>query len=167
MEKGKNTSRDKGKLSRAAGVTMIGVTMIEVMVSLLILAIGLLGVSALHGLSIKSGTRSYYRSQAVSQSYDILDRMRANPAGAAAGAYSQTDSSASENGGCEHSPCSAADVARSDIRQWNEATGSLLPSGAGTISLDESGVRVVIDWQEHPGPAQGGGSASISTGARL
>ena len=58
-----------------------GVTLIEAMISLVILAMGLLGLAALQGLGTKFGNKAYFRSQAITQAYDIFDRMRANPGG--------------------------------------------------------------------------------------
>ena len=143
-----------------------GVTLIEVMVSLIILTVGMLGIAALHGLGVKYGTRSYFRSQAVNQAYDILDRMRANPAGVSIGEY--TRSSASEQAGhnCLHSSCSAADIAGYDLGQWNWSNSSLLPSGSGTVTTDGSSISVDVSWEEsgHTGKTE---TINVRASARL
>ena len=130
------------------GPSAAGVTLIEVMVALIILTVGLLGVTALHGLGVKYGNRSYFRSQAVNQAYDILDRMRANPAGVATGQYMQSPSPTETGSNCLHSPCSISDFTSYDLVEWNTANNSLLPSGSGFVTTDGPTVSVVVSWQE-------------------
>lgn len=55
-----------------------GFTLIEVMVAVVILAIGLLGMATLMTQSMQSSESAYSRSQAGVLAYDILDRMRSN-----------------------------------------------------------------------------------------
>ncbi|MEL7045020.1 MAG: type IV pilus modification protein PilV, partial [Pseudomonadota bacterium] len=63
---------------RAAGFTLI-----EVMVSVLILLVGLLGVVGMQMLSLQANQGAYFRSQAVYIGSEILDAIRANPRAAA------------------------------------------------------------------------------------
>ena len=58
---------------------MIGVSMIEVLVTLVILSIGLLGMAGLQLSSIRGTNSSNYRTQASLLANDIIERMRANP----------------------------------------------------------------------------------------
>lgn len=55
-----------------------GVTIIEVMVTLLILAIGLLGLAAMQGFTLQSGQNAYYRTQATNAAYFVADFVRMN-----------------------------------------------------------------------------------------
>ena len=55
-----------------------GISLIEVMVSVLILSIGLLGIAAMQATALRNGQSSLERSQAVVQSYSILDTIRAD-----------------------------------------------------------------------------------------
>ena len=55
-----------------------GFSLIEVMVAVLVLALGMLGVAAMQAVSLKNSQSSFERSQAVTETYSILDRMRAN-----------------------------------------------------------------------------------------
>src|SRR5580692_3398722 len=64
-----------------------GFTLIEVLVSLVVLSIGLLGMAKLVLVSSHANDSAYLRSQATALAYEILDKMRANPAGAIAGNY--------------------------------------------------------------------------------
>lgn len=55
-----------------------GFTLIEVMVALVVLAVGLLGMASLMTRSQQSNESAYSRSQATLMAYDIVERIRAN-----------------------------------------------------------------------------------------
>ncbi len=60
------------------GFRQSGVTLIEILITLLVLAIGLLGLAALQGGALQSGQSSLYRTQATNLSYEITDYVRAH-----------------------------------------------------------------------------------------
>ncbi|RRN80617.1 MULTISPECIES: type IV pilus modification protein PilV [Pseudoxanthomonas] len=64
-----------------------GVSLLEVMISVLILGIGLLGIAAMQATALRNGQSSLERTQAVMQTYAILDVLRANRTNAIAGYY--------------------------------------------------------------------------------
>lgn len=137
------------------------------MVSLIILTMGLLGMATLHGLGVKTGNQSYFRTQAVNQVYDILDRMRANRAGTSSGYYAYSASSATSNGNCTLSPCSISDIAKFDLGEWDRANLSMLPSGSGTVTIEGSSVSVEIRWIENTGREGKSESKAVRAVARL
>ena len=53
----------------------------EVLVAMLVLAIGLLGLASLQAQSLKFNHDSYVRSQSTILAAEMMDRMRANPGG--------------------------------------------------------------------------------------
>jgi type IV pilus assembly protein PilV len=55
-----------------------GFSMIEVLIAVLILAIGLLGVAALQMASLDQGQESYFKTQATAMADDLVGRIRAN-----------------------------------------------------------------------------------------
>ena len=71
-----------------------GVSLIEVLVSTLILAIGLVGVAGLQAFALKNNQSAQMRSQASALAYDLADRMRGNVAAANAGMYDPATASA-------------------------------------------------------------------------
>lgn len=58
-----------------------GFSLIEVLISVLILAVGLLGAAAIQLNALKYTDSSTMRSQASFIAYDMMDRIRANPDG--------------------------------------------------------------------------------------
>ena len=56
-----------------------GFSLVEVLVSVVILSVGILGVAGLQMLSLQQNRNSLFRADALLLGGDILDRMRANP----------------------------------------------------------------------------------------
>lgn len=71
---------------------MRGIGLIEVLISVLVLGIGLLGIAAMQSLALRGGQSSLESSQAVMQTTAIIEAMRANSANAAQynGTYTTT-----------------------------------------------------------------------------
>ncbi len=135
-----------------------GFSLIEVLVSMLILSLGLLGVAGLQTTSLRSNQTAYFRSQATAAASDIIDRMRANPQGVAAGKYDAIDTaSLPSDPNCIASGCNAENLADHDIIDWATNTLSSLPSGAGTVAVDDMGTAtdasddvfvVTVSWSD-------------------
>lgn len=70
-----------------------GVTLVEVLVTLLITTVGLLGLAALQLGALKATSESAQRSQAVWLMQDLVERIRANPRGKADEYVANTDCS--------------------------------------------------------------------------
>jgi type IV pilus assembly protein PilV len=126
-----------------------GFTLLEVLISLVILSIGLLGLAALQTTSLKQNQGAYYRSQSAQLSYFITDRMRANISGLSG--YVTTDASeASSVSSCSTSAgCSPANMAENDLYEWFLALNGALPSPNATISLNGSVYSISITWDDN------------------
>lgn len=133
--------------------------MIEVLVTMVILAIGLLGVAGLQVASVRNTHVAAQRSIATQQAYDIAERMRVNfgpfgggvgvpGEGTAGGAYDNLDAGIPADPGCAPN-CSPAQRAVIDHREWNTANAALLPGGNGTVlGTLAGGFTVTINWTE-------------------
>lgn len=73
---------------------MAGLTMIEILVTLIILSIGLLGMAALQLTGIRSANSSTYRTQATLLADDLAERMRANTTAVDSNAFMAVNSAA-------------------------------------------------------------------------
>lgn len=106
-----------------------GATMIEVLVTIIVTLIGLLGMLALQLRAYGAESESYQRSQAAILLEDIAGRINTNHAQASA--YVANDIGAGEPQDC----AGAATIAARDLCEW----GNLL---RGAAEVDESGNRV-------------------------
>jgi len=143
-----------------------GFSMIEVLITLVVLSIGLLGIAGLQVTGMQSNRSAYYRSQATIIAYDMIDRMRTNVDGVAANHYDDLDSSSppSTPPTCidTSSGCSAASLAENDLQEWVDDHLSLLPAGSGTVSRSGNIFTVTVNWLENTDPGDPNKSVAIS-----
>src|SRR5688572_2239436 len=66
-----------------------GTSLLEVLIAVLVMAIGLLGIAALQAVSLRNTEDSSTRSNAVIQTYAMFDMLRANREPARGGQYDQ------------------------------------------------------------------------------
>ena len=99
-----------------------GFSLMEVMVSFMVLAVGLLGMAALQGNSLRYSMQAYFQTQSVILNYDIFDRMRANPAGVAGGSYTPDTMPASFTLDCDSTMCTPSQLATYDLVEWKSGT---------------------------------------------
>ena len=114
-----------------------GFTLIEVLVSALLLSIGLVGLAGLQAASLANNQNSFMRSQVTALAYDLADRMRSNVPGAVALAYNP--SNAALTSGCATTTgCTSLQMAQHDIAEWNAAITTYLPMGQGWVCIDST-----------------------------
>lgn len=56
-----------------------GFTLLELLIAMIVFAIGMLGLAGMQGMALKDNNDAYLRSLAVFFAYDMGDRIRANP----------------------------------------------------------------------------------------
>src|SRR5262245_7129761 len=98
-----------------------GMSLVEVLVTLVLVSVGLLGVAALQLTSLKSNQEAYVRSQASVLADYILDRMRANQTGFRANEYNIAIGTEAEDD---------ETTAGRDLIRWREEIHRLLPRDA-------------------------------------
>lgn len=142
-----------------------GFTLIEVMVSVLILLVGMLGVVGMQMLSLQANQGAYFRSQAIYIASEILDSMRANPTAAASyvGVYPDDGAGTATvpaDQSCDDADgCTPAQAALQDLREWNIhffdvlAVGDAnfrpsIPNGRAVITADGNEYTVQVNWTE-------------------
>ena len=129
-----------------------GFTLLEVLIALLVLSIGLLGLAALQTTGLRSNEMASMRTTSTMLTYDISDRMRANPQGTVDGDYI-IDSGAVTGTipDCTSADCTTAEMATFDLDQWKVAV-ALLPGGLGDITQTAGPPLVhtiTVRWDEN------------------
>lgn len=139
----------------ASGRYQSGFSLLEVLISLVVLSVGLLGMAGLMSTTLKSNDSAYMRTQATVEAYNILDRMRANNSAVTTGNYSYGMPSAPSAAtqvpnACTGAAASCSDqgLATYDISQWEYDLAKRLPEGRGSITTSPvangTGTDVVI-----------------------
>jgi len=115
-----------------------GVTMLEVLITLVILAFGLLGIAGLQGRMQVAEVEAYQRTQAIVLLQEMVDRIKANPKNsmsyvpAALGTTTKGTGNASQNCAALVTP-TQADI---DLCEWNNALlGAAEKSGGQSLGV--------------------------------
>lgn len=125
-----------------------GFSLIEALVSLIVISVGMIGIAALYGQGLGASRTALYRTQAVNLVADMADRIRGNRTAGTAyeGAAADRDCDAGDN-----KNCTAAEMAAHDLWQWTTQVGAELPGGAGAVSVDTTTpptYTISVTWQE-------------------
>jgi len=112
-----------------------GVSLIEVLVSLLILGIGILGAAALQMNALKFTDSSTASSQASFIAYDMMDRIRANPDAN----YALTGLSAAPI---------ASDLRTQDLADFAANVIAMGGTNASSITVVKRVVTITIVWND-------------------
>ena len=120
-----------------------GFTLLEVLISMVVIALGLLGYAGLQAVSLKNANTAYLRSQATMLSHDIVERMRVNKAVALTGTYNIAIGSLTGGSG----------VAGNDLSEWKANLRQSLPAGDGAVVVSGVGastgnVQITIQWDD-------------------
>ena len=135
----------------AAAVPQHGFSLIEAMVSLVVLSVGMMGIAAMYGQGLAAGRTAQFRTQAVNLASDMADRSRVNRLAQAAysGAAADNQCDPQTGGGVS---CAPAQMAAHDLFVWEEQVGRLLPNGEASVDFDGTTVpatyTIEISWDE-------------------
>ncbi len=124
-----------------------GLTMIEALVSLLVISIGLLGIAALQLSSLQQTASAQWHSQAVWYGYEMIDRINANRD--SFNDYIGVDTDENNDMDCRANACSPADMVTADAMEWGEMIDSL-PNGRGLVTAAGANTLLVtVMWEDN------------------
>lgn len=135
-----------------------GISLIEVLVSVLILGVGLLGIAAMQSLALRDGQSSLESSQAVMQSTSIIEAMRGNRANAASYNTAGLVCTVPSGGG----------LAGADMAAWITSLKATIGNNAATcgrITGCPDACVVTVQWDDSR--AGGGATRSVATRTRI
>lgn len=151
--------------NKVAMVPQKGVGLIEVVVSLLIISIGVLGMAGLQINAKRAAHEAVQRTTAAYLASDMLERMRSNPsvlasyvtAGLGGGSITSEPSP-----NCLSAACTAAELAAHDLWAWEQSidgatetrtvSGTLVSTGGmldptGCISHSSGTITIAVAWK--------------------
>ncbi len=146
-----------------------GFSLVEVMVALVVCAIGLLGLAKMESLALSSTGVASSRSLAAIQASSLASAMHANRAYWGAGrapAITTVDASSTNNFSTAvdcytagTASCTPDQMAYFDLKRWAHDVGLLLPGFSSTITCSTTGFPVnctiQLKWMENAVAANG------------
>ena len=118
-----------------------GFSLIEVLVTVLLLSIGLLGLVALQLNGLQQNQNALQLTNATFFAYEMADRMRANRADAIADRYLIDFDAVAQ----------AGTLYGDELVSWKNNLASQLPSGDGRITVAGGIYNITIRWDDSKG----------------
>jgi type IV pilus assembly protein PilV len=139
-----------------------GFSMIEVLIALVVLAIGLLGLALLQTMNLRYTKNAQQRTLAVNLAGELLDTMRANRSEIAAYAMGEADfADVPVTGECDVDP---ALTSANNVTRWQcEVREALGPDAWAEVDIDDAPeVGVTITWDVGNMPSLGVGDGQVT-----
>ena len=153
-----SSSRNPSFIRRARGATLI-----EVLVSIAVTSIGLLGMAGLLAISSRVNQLAYQRTQAGFAAQALIESMHVNPAGVMQNRYDETSSFGGKSLlDCHKNGCSASERADYDRLRFHNALVDALPNATSSLKCNRATssttfsdgydglCRLQIDWSDRP-----------------
>jgi type IV pilus assembly protein PilV len=142
----------------ATAKRMRGISLIEVLVSVLVLGVGMLGIAAMQSMALRGGQSSLESTQAVMQTTAIIEAMRANSLNVAS--YN--------TGGMRCAAATATTLAGNDLNAWVSSLQNTITRGdataCGQIACVADDCLITVQWDDQ---RAGGGTRQIVTRASI
>jgi type IV pilus assembly protein PilV len=169
-----------------------GFSLIEVMVALIIIAVGMLGIAKMQALALSTTESSGVRSLVAIEAASLAASMHANrdywvagpppssftvsvqTTGPGTVATTVTDASGvlSATPNCATTtPCTPANLAAYDVQAWATALGQIVPAALATVTCDLTtpplSCTIQVTWQENVSSSSNTTAAATSSAANL
>lgn len=127
-----------------------GASLLEVLITILIMSFGLLGIAGLTVSSLQSAKLAQFQSTALQLANDYSERIRGNISGAKDGAYNMTDAydgvttDVTVPGCATAGACTAAELASIDQAEWTNELRRRLPGGGAYVVRDGLAIDIWV-----------------------
>ncbi len=142
-----------------------GVSLIEVLVSILVMALGLVGMASLQTTTLKYQQGSVQRGMVASLISDFAERARANNSQSPqvegdsslyltesgltwASAVAVSDFEPDSDCRASDATCSASDLAAYDLKVWQQSVRTALPQGSAAVVRQGDAMNVTLMWSD-------------------
>jgi type IV pilus assembly protein PilV len=127
-----------------------GFSLIEAMVSLVVISVGMIGIAALYGEGLSASRTALSRTIAVNLTAAMADNIRGNRLGGAAyaGAAANNNCDPSAGGGVD---CTPPQMAAHDLFVWNQDIAQRLANGVGAVMFAAGApptYTIQVTWDE-------------------
>lgn len=128
-----------GLLQPLAPSRQRGVGMIEVLIAIVVVALGVLAIIRMQTNMVRANQSALLRSQATLLVYDMTDRLRVDRFNASAGTY---------NRGFDDAVPAVGSLPGRETAEWLTQVTETLPDGAGAIATNGMQITVSVRWDD-------------------
>ena len=134
-----------------------GFTLLEVLIAVVILAVGLLGTAALSLNSLQTSQGASLRSQASAMAADFAERLRTNRDYAISAAAANTAYALASGAGAPTNPtcasssagCDGQGQAQRDMYEWRTNLDAAMPGASAVVTkTDQRRYELTLTWNE-------------------
>ena len=131
-----------------------GFSLVEVLITLVIMSIGMLSIAGLYVKSMQAGRTSMFHHHAVTLASDVADRVRANPTAGIAYDHLSTETGTDNSCVTGTVTCNSAAMAANDIFIWQNQAQASLPNGSVAVlfTAGAPGIpptyQITVAWNE-------------------
>jgi type IV pilus assembly protein PilV len=148
----------------------LGVSLIEALVALLVLALGVMGMAGIQTRTLVESRTTNSRAVAIQMADDLSERMQANVAirlsNPATNPYVVGWGTPATATDCFSNNCTGAQLAGFDLVQWKNSLSQLLPNGDARVfrsNTDPTQFGVLIGWSESQAKNEGAATGAEAT----
>ena len=129
----------------------IGFSLLEILISLVIMSVGMVGLAGLKIVAIKGENESHFRHEASLLMMELADRIRANSAGVDAGSYEAHGSisvTTAPSVLCDEGSCSASQLATFDMYSVAKKISVAVPGSSVSITCPSNDCSTISAIEE-------------------
>jgi len=135
-----------------------GISLVEIMVTVLIFAVGSLGIASLQLAGLKYSSGSYARTQITILTDDMANKLKSNRAfalnenpngsfGASPYVIANFTGTQTVNKNCVAERCTAQELVNYDLATWTSEIARTIPSGLGRLQVVDTATNGINDRQ--------------------
>lgn len=141
-----------------------GLSLIESLISLLVLALGVMGLAGVQTRLLVETRTANYRATAIGLIDDLTNKIALNRTASLAGNYNLAWAAAATAAqGCAAAQCTGAQLAQSDLNQWRASVARLLPGSDASVFFspnDPRQIGIAVSWAANESSKAALGSAA-------
>ncbi|MBQ0755742.1 MAG: type IV pilus modification protein PilV [Amphritea sp.] len=141
--------------SSAKKISQQGVSLIEVLVTLVLVAIGLSGMMIMQVRGLEQNQSAYLQTQAIAMAGDLADRMRLNKKAALNDFYRLAKNDTAANFANPASTPIEKKLAYNDLNTWLGWIETSLPLGDAVIIRNNQVIQIMLSWGGEGGKPAG------------
>ncbi|WP_342119244.1 type IV pilus modification protein PilV [Pseudoduganella sp. OTU4001] len=125
-----------------------GFTMVEVLVAVLLLAVGLVGALAMQAYAMRTRQETALQNEALQAAASLADRIRANAAQSSSylGFDSEAPPAPAAPGTCTDTPCDTSTLAARELDEFRQHLSASLPGARASVCRDAAASGGALQW---------------------